>query len=106
MQHAAYGQPDLCALSCLRCLQGVFGSSLKGVVQSGGGQDNSASKGRVNTHLDMLRPAIQSYGGKVDVLSVEAGKCIVHFEGPPPIGEGIKAAIKDKFPDLQAVELV
>ena len=106
MQHAACKHHGLRALSCLCCLQGVFGSSLKGVVQSGGGQDNSASKGRVNTHLDMLRPAIQSYGGKVDVLSVEAGKCIVHFEGPPPIGEGIKAAIKDKFPDLQAVELV
>lgn len=34
------------------------------------------------------------------------GVCRVIFGGPPPIGMGVQAAIKDKFPDIKTVELV
>lgn len=54
----------------------------------------------VNAHLDVLRPAIKNYGGTVDVLSIEAGDCHVKYTGPESIGSGIKAAIKERFPDI------
>ncbi|KAL5544489.1 hypothetical protein UlMin_008273 [Ulmus minor] len=54
----------------------------------------------VNGHLDILRPAIKNYGGSVKVLSVEGEDCVVKYVGPESIGLGIKAAIKEKFPDV------
>lgn len=54
----------------------------------------------VNRHLDILRPAIKNYGSSVDVLSIEGGDCLVKYTGPESIGSGIKAAIKEKFPDI------
>lgn len=54
----------------------------------------------VNGHLDILRPAIKNYGGSVEVLSVDEGECLVKYVGPESIGTGIKAAIKEKFPDI------
>lgn len=57
----------------------------------------------VDAHLDLLRPAIEGYGGSVEVSKVEDGICEVIFEGPKPIGKGIRAALKDKFPDLKEV---
>ncbi len=37
---------------------------------------------------------------------VKQGVCTVKFDGPPPIGMGVQAAIKDKFPDIKSVELM
>lgn len=54
----------------------------------------------MNAHLDILRPAIKNFGGSVEVLSVENGECSVKYMGPESIGSGIKAAIKEKFPDV------
>ncbi|CAK0783212.1 hypothetical protein CVIRNUC_006411 [Coccomyxa viridis] len=88
-----------------RALQGAFGEKLKGVHQLDA-VNLSAGVASVDAHLDMLRPAIASYGAKVEVLEVEQGVCKVRFEGPPPIGMGVQAAIKDKFPDIRNVELV
>ncbi len=48
----------------------------------------------------------QNYGGEVEVLAVEGGKCTVRYTGPAPIGMGVRAAIKDKFPDITEVLLV
>jgi Fe-S cluster biogenesis protein NfuA len=59
----------------------------------------------VNGHLDILRPAIKNFGGSVEVLSVEGGDCRVKYKGPESIGSGIKAAIKEKFPDIVNVVL-
>ena len=61
----------------------------------------------VDAHLEMLRPAIRNYGGSVEVVSVDAvkGECQVKYQGPAPIGMGIQAAIKDKFPDIKEVIL-
>ncbi len=42
----------------------------------------------------------------MEVLSLEAGKCTVRYTGPAPIGMGVKAAVKDKFPDISEVILV
>ena len=50
--------------------------------------------------------ALQNYGGEVEVLSLEGGKCTVRYTGPAPIGMGVKAAVKDKFPDIKEVILV
>ncbi|KVH94532.1 NIF system FeS cluster assembly, NifU, C-terminal, partial [Cynara cardunculus var. scolymus] len=54
----------------------------------------------VNGHLEILRPAIANFGGSVEVLSVEGGECVVKYTGPESIGSGVKAAIKEKFPDI------
>lgn len=54
----------------------------------------------VNGHLDILRPAIKNFGGSVEVLSITDGNCQVKYEGPDSIGSGIKAAIKERFPDI------
>lgn len=54
----------------------------------------------VDGHLDILRPAIKNFGGSVEVISVEGGDCHVRYVGPESIGTGIKAAIKEKFPDI------
>lgn len=54
----------------------------------------------MNNHLEILRPAIKNYGGSVEVVSVEGGECEVKYVGPDSIGSGIKATIKEKFPDI------
>ena len=36
----------------------------------------------------------------MEVMSVEGGDCLVKYVGPDSIGSGIKAAIKEKFPDI------
>ncbi|KAK3423699.1 hypothetical protein EUGRSUZ_H00910 [Eucalyptus grandis] len=76
-----------------RVLKEKFGDAVKEIRQA------------VNRHLDILRPAIANYGGSVEVLSVEAGDCRVKYVGPESIGSGIKAAIKEKFPDITNVVL-
>ncbi|KAL0389744.1 UNVERIFIED_CONTAM: NifU-like protein 1, chloroplastic [Sesamum calycinum] len=58
----------------------------------------------VNGHLDILRPAIKNYGGSVEVLSVVNGDCLVKYVGPDSIGSGIKAAIKERFPEIVNIE--
>ncbi|KAK9828600.1 hypothetical protein WJX72_000970 [[Myrmecia] bisecta] len=88
-----------------RSLRATFGDALKEVMQIDQ-IDTSASVAAVDEHLNVLRPAIKNYGGMVTVISVEHGVCKVQFEGPPPIGMGVQAAIKDKFPDITKVELV
>ena len=54
----------------------------------------------VNGHLEILRPAIANFGGSVEVLSVKGVECLVKYMGPDSIGSGVKAAIKEKFPDI------
>ncbi|KAK9833449.1 hypothetical protein WJX81_006415 [Elliptochloris bilobata] len=88
-----------------RSLKAAFGGALKGVEQVDS-VETSATAAAVDAHLDMLRPAITSYGATVQVLGVEGDECRVRFDGPPPIGMGVKAAIKDKFPDIRTVTLV
>jgi Fe-S cluster biogenesis protein NfuA len=85
-----------------RALKSAFGDALK-EVQQVGAIDTSATMASVDAHLDMLRPAISNYGGSVVVREVKGGKCTVKYDGPPPIAMGVKAAIKDKFPDINSV---
>jgi NFU1 iron-sulfur cluster scaffold homolog, mitochondrial len=42
----------------------------------------------------------------MQVLEVGQGTCKVEYVGPKPIGMGVQAAIKDKFPDIRTVLLV
>ncbi|MCO5586689.1 hypothetical protein L7F22_040631 [Adiantum nelumboides] len=88
-----------------RVLKEKFADALKEVVQVDQ-QQVGASIQSVNAHLDILRPAIYNYGGSVDVVSVDNGECKVKFKGPPPIGMGIRAAVKDKFPEISSVILI
>uniref|UniRef100_M8AVQ1 NifU-like protein 1, chloroplastic n=1 Tax=Aegilops tauschii TaxID=37682 RepID=M8AVQ1_AEGTA len=65
--------------------------------------EQSQSRIAVNRHLDILRPAIANYGGSVEVLAVDGEDCLVKYDGPESIGSGVKAAIKEKFPDITNV---
>mmetsp|Transcript_14764 Transcript_14764/g.47040 ORF Transcript_14764/g.47040 Transcript_14764/m.47040 type:complete len:152 (+) Transcript_14764:260-715(+) len=79
-----------------------FGDKLVRVVQVEK-KETGASTEAVNLHLDVLRGAIENYGGAVNVVSLEGDTCTLQFRGPPPIRMGIEAAIKDKFPDIKKV---
>ena len=48
------------------CAQAAFGDALKGVEQVDA-VETSATAAAVDAHLDMLRPAITSYGASVQV---------------------------------------
>ncbi|PIA60941.1 hypothetical protein AQUCO_00300452v1 [Aquilegia coerulea] len=88
-----------------RVLKEKFGDAVKDIRQVFDEQQNELNVEVVNRHLDILRPAIQNYGGSVEVLSIDGGDCHVKYEGPDSIGSGIKAAIKEKFPDIVNVVL-
>eukprot|EP00246_Nothoceros_aenigmaticus_P018608 TRINITY_DN9812_c0_g1_i1.p1 TRINITY_DN9812_c0_g1~~TRINITY_DN9812_c0_g1_i1.p1 ORF type:complete len:486 (-),score=93.02 TRINITY_DN9812_c0_g1_i1:238-1695(-) len=90
-----------------RVLLEKFGDSIKEVVQVDR-QEIGATVAAVNAHLEILKPAILNYGGAVEVVSVcsGSGQCRVKYRGPAPIGAGIRAAIKDKFPDIKDVILL
>lgn len=88
-----------------RVLKEKFGDAVKDIVQVFDEQPAETTVEAVNRHLDILRPAIANFGGSVEVLSVEGGECCVKYTGPESIGSGIKAAIKEKFPDVQNVVL-
>ncbi|KAF7818111.1 nifU-like protein 1, chloroplastic [Senna tora] len=83
-----------------RVLKEKFGDAVKDIRQIYDEEKRETTVEAVNNHLDILRPAIKNYGGSVEVLSVEAGDCHVKYVGPDSIGSGIKAAIKEKFPDI------
>lgn len=87
-----------------RVLKEKFGDALKEIRQVDQ-QNIHATVVSVNSHLDMLRPAIHNYGGSVEVDSIEGEICHVKYNGPDQIGVGIKAAIKDKFPEITEVVL-
>jgi len=88
-----------------RVLKEKFGDVLKEIRQVDQ-QNIHATVESVNSHLDMLRPAIHNYGGSVEVISIEGEICHVKYNGPDQIGVGIQAAIKDKFPEITNVVLL
>ncbi|KAL8527166.1 hypothetical protein ACS0TY_005155 [Phlomoides rotata] len=88
-----------------RVLKEKFGDAIKDICQVYDEQIKETTVEAVNSHLDILRPAIKNYGGSVEVLSVTGGDCLVKYIGPDSIGSGIKAAIKERFPDIINVEL-
>ncbi|OVA16726.1 NIF system FeS cluster assembly [Macleaya cordata] len=83
-----------------RVLKEKFGDAIKDICQVFDEQQNETTVEAVNGHLDILRPAIKNYGGSVEVISVNGTDCHVKYEGPESIGAGIRAAIKEKFPDI------
>ena len=58
--------------------------------------------------LDTLRPALVNFKAVVEVVSVDPlrGVCELKYKGPPPVGMGLQAAIKDKYPDIRNVKLL
>lgn len=71
--------------------------------QVGSQEDNRATAETVDMHLNMLRGAVAAYGGSVEVVGVEAGVVTLNYKGPLPIGYGLRAAVRDKFPDIVEV---
>ncbi len=89
-----------------RAIKNAFGDALKEVIQLGappGGVATDAAA--ITTHLEVLAPAIKAYGGVVVVKKLQAGVCVIGFRGPAPLGQGIAAAVRDKFPDIREVLL-
>ncbi|WOL00277.1 nifU-like protein 1, chloroplastic [Canna indica] len=82
-----------------RVLKEKFGEAIKDICQVEETSTETTVEA-VNNHLEILRPAIRNYGGSVEVVSIEGGDCSVRYTGPDSIGTGIKAAIKEKFPDI------
>ncbi|KAK1294718.1 hypothetical protein QJS10_CPA16g01700 [Acorus calamus] len=83
-----------------RVLKEKFGEAIKDIRQVVDDQPAETTVTAVNNHLDVLRPAIKNYGGSVDVISVDGGDCHVRYTGPESIGSGVKAAIKERFPEI------
>ncbi|CAA3006679.1 nifU 1, chloroplastic [Olea europaea subsp. europaea] len=87
-----------------RVLKEKFGDAIRDICQINDEQISETTVEAVNCHLDILRPAIKNFGGSVEVLSITDGICQVKYEGPDSIGSGIKAAIKERFPDIIDIE--
>ena len=89
--------PSTCSQHSCACPQTCVAEARQEVIPllhlSAIGQWLSKQDHQVNTAVIM------------QVLTVEQGVCTVRFNGPPPIGMGVQAAIKDKFPDIKTVEL-
>lgn len=89
-----------------RVLKEKFGDAITDICQVNEQVAEATTVEAVNRHLDILRPAIKNYGGSVEVLSMEGGDCLVKYVGPESIGSGVKAAIKERFPDITNVKFV
>lgn len=92
-----------------RSLRAAFPTQLKEVVAVGNdglkdGKD-AITPQAVDLHLNLLRGAVAAYGGSVSVVSIENDDTllVLKYSGPKPIGYGIIAAVKEKFPSLQQV---
>lgn len=83
-----------------RSLKAAFGDQLVEVLQVGAAEEGGATAEAVDMHLNMLRGAVAAYGGSVEVVSVEQGICTLRYKGPKPIGYGLRAAVRDKYPDI------
>ncbi|XP_078436339.1 NFU domain protein 1 [Wolffia australiana] len=89
-----------------RVLKEKFGESVREIRQAADESPALTTVEAVNRHLDMLRPAIKNYGGSVEVVSIDGAECRVSYVGPESIGSGIKAAIKERFSDIQTIVFV
>lgn len=89
-----------------RALRSKFGDKLKDILQVDAIDTAVASVEMVDQHLNLIRPAIHNFGGSVEVMEVAKGKCTLKYTGPKSIGQGVKAAVKDKFPELQEIIFV
>ncbi|KAL4427165.1 hypothetical protein ABPG77_001169 [Micractinium sp. CCAP 211/92] len=83
-----------------RSLKAAFGDQLVEVLQVGAAEEGGATVEAVDMHLNMLRGAVAAYGGSVEVVAVEQGICTLRYKGPKPIGYGLRAAVRDKYPDI------
>lgn len=108
------GACDTCASSATtmrlgieRSLQTTFGEQLREVVQVDQGVSQVITVTTVQSHLNKLQDAIYGAGGKVEVVDIKQGTCVIKFHGSESLGKGIAAAIKDTFPrDIKQVILV
>ncbi|XP_020700649.1 nifU-like protein 1, chloroplastic [Dendrobium catenatum] len=73
-----------------RVLKEKFGNAVKDIRQVFDEEQTGTTIEAVDSHLDILRPAIKNYGGSVEVLSVKGGDCHVRYTGPESIASGIK----------------
>lgn len=105
-----------------RAIRARFGSDVQVEQVTASGEEASgagpprATVEAVDGHLNMLRNAVASLGGRVRVAELKAAesgkeeegqqRAIVWYKGPRSIGNGIKAAILERFPgDVVEVEM-
>jgi len=92
-----------------KALRGLFGPSFEGVDVVAAEGDEVATAEGVDMLLNMLRGAIDSLGGSVEVVAVEdRGEGLVaelDYAGPEPIAKGVAAAVRERFPDLVEVKV-
>jgi Fe-S cluster biogenesis protein NfuA len=107
-----------------RAIKARFGPDVEvAQVSAGGEEGGNSSSGparataeAVDGHLNILRNAVASLGGKVrvaEVATIEGGdnagrqRATVWYKGPRSIGNGIKAAVLERFPgDVVEVDMV
>ena len=100
-------QETTMAMGVKRSLKGAFGDKLQDIVQLDPPElkePAGANVQSINELLDLLRPGIQAYGGSVTAQSVDAGVAMVSYTGPDAIWNGVRSAIRDKFPDITDVQ--
>jgi hypothetical protein len=73
-------------------------------VDAGSGPPAGTAE-NIDLHLNLLRSAVASLGGEVRVLSAGSGVAVLGYRGPPAIGRGLVAAVKDAFKDIREVVL-
>mmetsp|Transcript_5262 Transcript_5262/g.7131 ORF Transcript_5262/g.7131 Transcript_5262/m.7131 type:complete len:245 (+) Transcript_5262:117-851(+) len=74
----------------------AFGGLLKSVQEVKPGRPPVTVE-MVDKFLDQLRPAIENYGGWMEVTGVEDGVCNINYKGPAMIATGIRDAVKEGF---------
>ena len=81
--------------------------SSREVIQVGS-ESHTLTVAAIDAHLDILRGAIKKYGGVVEVSGIDdrLRYCRIKYVGPAPIANGIRSALKDKFPKLRRIEFV
>lgn len=102
-----------------RAIRARFGSDVQVEQVTASGEEGPgagparATVEAVDGHLNMLRNAVASLGGRVRVAELKAAvdkeegqRAVVWYKGPRSIGNGIKAAILERFPgDVVEVEM-
>ncbi|GBG00345.1 hypothetical protein Rsub_13077 [Raphidocelis subcapitata] len=86
-----------------RTLAAAFGDDLKGVVQVDKIAVATATVEAVERQLGMVRTAIASVKGAVEVASIQDGVVTLRFKGPAVMGKGLAKVVEDAFPDVKQV---
>eukprot|EP01024_Parvocaulis_polyphysoides_P042725 TRINITY_DN3900_c0_g1_i17.p1 TRINITY_DN3900_c0_g1~~TRINITY_DN3900_c0_g1_i17.p1 ORF type:complete len:452 (+),score=70.09 TRINITY_DN3900_c0_g1_i17:27-1358(+) len=108
LQGACIGCPSSSAtikMGIQRSLRGTFGGKIREIIALEGDATEKVQTTQtiIDQHLDSLRSAISMHGASVETLGFQNGICEIKYNGPEAISQGIVAALKTQFPDIQQV---